>query len=112
LLNRALDTEPVEHLGYEKGDPAGRGSHGPFGTARRMTCAEVSGTHTTEPLLVVEVDADICFEQQRWRHATTYRRVRGDLEPADLAKTLPGQRLTRDRSARVLPADQMADLDG
>jgi ATP-dependent DNA ligase len=39
----------------------------------------------TEPLLVVEVDADICFEQQRWRHATTYRRVRGDLEPADLA---------------------------
>jgi hypothetical protein len=50
-----------------------------------MTCAEVSGTHTTEPLLVVEVDADICFEQQRWRHATTYRRVRGDLEPADLA---------------------------
>ena len=39
----------------------------------------------TEPLLVVEVDADICFDQQRWRHATTYRRVRGDLEPADLA---------------------------
>jgi ATP-dependent DNA ligase len=38
----------------------------------------------TEPLLVVEVDADI-FEQQRWRHATIYRRVRGDLEPADLA---------------------------
>jgi hypothetical protein len=71
----------------------------------------VDYTHT-EPLLVVEVDADICSEQQRWRHATTYRRVRGDLEPADLAKTLPGQRLTRDRSARVLPADQMADLDG
>ena len=39
----------------------------------------------SEPLLVVEVDADTCFEQQRWRHATTYRRVRGDLEPADLA---------------------------
>jgi ATP-dependent DNA ligase len=38
----------------------------------------------TEPLVVVEVDADTCFEQQRWRHATTYRRVRGDLELADL----------------------------
>jgi ATP-dependent DNA ligase len=37
-----------------------------------------------EPLLVVEVDADVCFEHERWRHATTYRRVRGDLEPADL----------------------------
>jgi len=26
LLERALGTEPSEHLGYEKGDPAGRGS--------------------------------------------------------------------------------------
>lgn len=26
VLNRALDTELGEHLGYEKGDPAGRGS--------------------------------------------------------------------------------------
>jgi putative transposase len=26
VLNRALDTELAEHLGYEKGDPAGRGS--------------------------------------------------------------------------------------
>ena len=25
VLNRALDVELVEHLGYEKGDPAGRG---------------------------------------------------------------------------------------
>lgn len=25
MLNRALDTELAEHLGYEKGDPAGRG---------------------------------------------------------------------------------------
>jgi ATP-dependent DNA ligase len=38
----------------------------------------------TEPLVVVEVDADVCFEQQRWRHPTTFRRVRGDLQPADL----------------------------
>ena len=26
VLNRALDVELAEHLGYEKGDPAGRGS--------------------------------------------------------------------------------------
>jgi putative transposase len=26
VLNRALDAELAEHLGYEKGDPAGRGS--------------------------------------------------------------------------------------
>uniref|UniRef100_UPI000584C4B1 transposase n=1 Tax=Nocardia araoensis TaxID=228600 RepID=UPI000584C4B1 len=26
VLNRALDAELTEHLGYEKGDPAGRGS--------------------------------------------------------------------------------------
>ena len=38
----------------------------------------------TEPLLVVEVDADTCFERGRWRHATAFRRVRGDLQPADL----------------------------
>ena len=39
----------------------------------------------TEPLLVVEVDADVCFEHDRWRHPTGFRRVRGDLQPADLA---------------------------
>jgi ATP-dependent DNA ligase len=38
----------------------------------------------TEPLLVVEVDADVCFEHDRWRHPTGFRRVRGDLQPADL----------------------------
>lgn len=39
----------------------------------------------TEPAVVVEVDADVCFEQDRWRHATIFRRVRSDLEPVDLA---------------------------
>jgi ATP-dependent DNA ligase len=39
----------------------------------------------TAPLLVVEVDADVCFEHERWRHATTFRRVRVDMLPADLA---------------------------
>ena len=38
----------------------------------------------TEPLLVVEVDADVSFEHDRWRHPTTYRRVRSDLRPMDL----------------------------
>ena len=38
----------------------------------------------TEPLLVVEVDADVSFEYDRWRHPTRYRRVRSDLRPMDL----------------------------
>jgi ATP-dependent DNA ligase len=38
----------------------------------------------TEPLLVVEFDADVCFEHERWRHPTAFRRVRGDLLPTDL----------------------------
>jgi hypothetical protein len=38
----------------------------------------------TEPLLVVEVDADVSFEHDRWRHPTRYRRVRSDLRPTDL----------------------------
>ncbi len=37
-----------------------------------------------EPSIVVEVDADICFEHGRWRHATQYRRVRPDLRGEDL----------------------------
>ena len=39
----------------------------------------------TEPLLVVEVDADVCFEQHRWRHPTPFRRVRVELAPTDLS---------------------------
>lgn len=36
-----------------------------------------------DPRLVVEVDADVCWEQDRWRHATKFRRVRLDLRPDD-----------------------------
>ena len=36
-----------------------------------------------EPQVVVEVDADVCWEQDRWRHATKYLRVRPDLHPDD-----------------------------
>ena len=39
---------------------------------------------STEPLLAVEVDADVCFEHERWRHTTAFRRVRDDLQPMDL----------------------------
>jgi hypothetical protein len=38
----------------------------------------------TEPLLVVEVDADVSFEHDRWRHLMRYRRVGSDLRPVDL----------------------------
>ena len=38
----------------------------------------------TEPLLVVEVDADVCFEHERWRHATASAGYGGDLQPADI----------------------------
>jgi len=38
-----------------------------------------------EPDVVVEVDADVCFEQDRWRHATAFRRLRLDLDPEDVS---------------------------
>lgn len=44
-----------------------------------------------EPLVVVEVDADVCFEQDRWRHATVFRRVRADLGPDDVADAPSGR---------------------
>ena len=53
----------------------------------------------TEPLLVVEVDADVCFEVERWRHATTFRRVRGDLHPADLGAPTDVGELRREGTA-------------
>jgi ATP-dependent DNA ligase len=37
-----------------------------------------------EPSVVVEVDADVCWEHGRWRHPVTYRRHRIDLTPDDL----------------------------
>lgn len=42
-----------------------------------------------EPLLVAEVDADMCWEQDRWRHATVFRRLRADLRPNDVAAGVP-----------------------
>jgi ATP-dependent DNA ligase len=37
------------------------------------------------PELVVEIETDTAYEQGRWRHATTYLRLRPDLAPSDLA---------------------------
>ena len=39
----------------------------------------------TEPLLVVEVDTDTCFDQQRRRHPTAFKRVRAELDLTDLS---------------------------
>jgi hypothetical protein len=66
VLNRALDAEPTEHLGYEKGDPAGRGSGNSVGAkvikkydiartayqrvARRPDRAEENRGRTDSPL--------------------------------------------------------------
>jgi ATP-dependent DNA ligase len=37
------------------------------------------------PELVVEVETDTAYEQGRWRHATSFVRLRPDLAPADIA---------------------------
>jgi ATP-dependent DNA ligase len=36
------------------------------------------------PTTVVELDVDTSFEQDRWRHATRYIRLRADLHPGDV----------------------------
>src|SRR5438132_9228045 len=44
LIERALGAELTEHLGYEKGDPGGRGS----GNSRNGTSGKRSEEHTSE----------------------------------------------------------------
>jgi ATP-dependent DNA ligase len=41
------------------------------------------------PEVVVEVDADVCWEQDRWRHPVTFRRLRLDLVAHDVAAGPP-----------------------
>jgi hypothetical protein len=36
------------------------------------------------PTTVVELDVDTSFEQDRWRHAARYVRLRADLHPGDV----------------------------
>ena len=42
-----------------------------------------------QPDVVVEVDADVCWEQDRWRHPVTFRRLRLDLAARDVAAGPP-----------------------
>lgn len=43
----------------------------------------------TEPVTVVEVTADACYDGHRFRHLTRFQRVRFDLEPDDVALVSP-----------------------
>jgi len=47
VLERGLQTELTEHLGYEKGDPAGRGSPNSRNgaTPKTVECASLSWPH-------------------------------------------------------------------
>jgi hypothetical protein len=38
------------------------------------------------PSVVVELDVDTAYEQERWRHPTVFPRLRPDLRPADLPR--------------------------
>jgi transposase-like protein len=50
VLNRALDVELAEHLGYEKGDPAGRGSgNNRNGSTVKTVLTDVGAVPVTVP---------------------------------------------------------------
>jgi putative transposase len=50
VLNRALDVELAEHLGYEKGDPAGRGSgNNRNGSTVKTVLTDVGAVSVTVP---------------------------------------------------------------
>lgn len=61
VLNRALDTGPACHLGYEKGDPVGRGSGNSRNESTAKTGADGSGCGAGEGAR----DAGGSFEPQR-----------------------------------------------
>src|SRR5271165_4537288 len=60
LIERALGAELTEHLGYEKGDPAGRGS----GNSRDGTSAKTILTEDGEIDIAVPRDRAGSFESQ------------------------------------------------
>jgi transposase-like protein len=60
LIERALGAELTEHLGYEKGDPAGRGS----GNSRNGVSAKTLLTEDGEVAISVPRDRDGSFEPQ------------------------------------------------
>lgn len=60
VLNRALDAELAEHLGYEKGDPAGRGSgNNRNGSTGKTVLTDIGAVEVTVPR-----DRNGCFEPQ------------------------------------------------
>lgn len=63
-----------------------------------------------EPLLVVEVDADVCWEQDRWRHATTFRRLRLDLCVEDLGDRCIGSSSWASRCSCPRPVNEHVTL--
>ena len=60
LIERALGAELREHLGYEKGDPAGRGS----GNSRNGTSSKTLLTEDGEVEILVPRDRAGTFEPQ------------------------------------------------
>ncbi|GGI34460.1 hypothetical protein GCM10010987_79490 [Bradyrhizobium guangdongense] len=60
LIERALGAELTEHLGYEKGDPAGRGS----GNSRNGTSSKTILTEDGEIEITVPRDRAGSFEPQ------------------------------------------------
>src|SRR6201998_1624976 len=60
LIERALGAELTEHLGYEKGDPAGRGS----GNNRNGTSAKTILTGNGEIAIAIPRDRAGSFEPQ------------------------------------------------
>ena len=68
LIERALGAELTEHLGYENGDPAGRGS----GNSRNGTSAKT--------ILIEDGEIDIAVPRDR----------AGSFEPQLIAKGQPG----------------------
>jgi putative transposase len=66
LIERALGVELSEHLGYEKGDPAGRGS----GNNRNGFSAKT--------VLTNDGDRDLCAKRSRWHLRTPVDPKRAD----------------------------------
>src|ERR1700739_4069706 len=60
LIERALGAELTEHLGYEKGDPAGRGS----GNSRNETSSKTILTENGEIAIAIPRDRAGSFEPQ------------------------------------------------
>ena len=104
LIERALGAELTDHLGYEKGDPAGRGS----GNSRNGPSAKTVLTEDGEIEIEVPRDRDGSFEPQMIaKGQTPLRRLRrqdhlalrpghdGAGDPGPPARALRHRRLAR-----------------